>query len=141
MEDSSCFDLRPFNVERLIRRRHLYVRIEQKGHEQNHQEQIYSCADTSHGLWATTLVSAPKVTIFGKNATYISTLLALDMSRPFKLALIKVVPSHRIKLYVLAKARPLNAREAMSGSPWPWNVLLMIPIEMATMTESVHVSA
>ena len=39
----------------------------------------------------------------------------------------KEVPSHRMRLYVEAKAMPLRAPDAMSGSPSPWKVLVSTP--------------
>lgn len=50
-----------------------------------------------------------------------------DMSFPFKPAFINVGPSHRIMAYDAAYAIPLNAREAMRGSPSPRKVFAMMP--------------
>jgi hypothetical protein len=43
----------------------------------------------------------------------------------------KAFPSHLIKQKVRTKARPLNPREAIRGSPSPWKVLAMIPTHAA----------
>ena len=52
----------------------------------------------------------------------------------------KAGPSHRIRLYVKENAIPLNANDAMRGSPSPWKVLAMMPIQAAEMTERLRVS-
>ena len=52
----------------------------------------------------------------------------------------KAGPSHRIRLYVKENAIPLNANDAMRGSPSPWKVLAMIPIQAAVMAERLSVS-
>ena len=53
----------------------------------------------------------------------------------------KTSPSHRIRLKVRANARPLNASEAIRGSPSPWNVLIMMPTQAAETVKRLHVSA
>lgn len=52
----------------------------------------------------------------------------------------KTSPSHRIKLKVRANARPLNANEAIRGSPSPWKVLVMMPIQATESTKRLHTS-
>ena len=53
----------------------------------------------------------------------------------------KTSPSHRIKLKVRANARPLNANEAIRGSPSPWKVLIMMPTQAAESDKRLHASA
>lgn len=53
----------------------------------------------------------------------------------------KTSPSHRIRLKVRANARPLNANEAIRGSPSPWNVLIMMPTQAAESVKRLHASA
>lgn len=53
----------------------------------------------------------------------------------------KTSPSHRIRLNVRANAIPLNANEAIRGSPSPWNVLIMMPTQAAESVERLHTSA
>lgn len=53
----------------------------------------------------------------------------------------KTSPSHRIRLNVKAKAIPLNANEAIRGSPSPWNVLTMMPTQAAESVKRLHASA
>lgn len=72
---------------------------------------------------------------------YISTSLSLDMSRPLRLAFMKMSPSHRIKLKAKANARPLKANEAIRGSPSPLNVLTIMPIQAAESVRRLHASA
>ena len=38
-------------------------------------------------------------------------------------------PSHRMRLYVEAKAMPLKAPDTISGSPSPWKEFASIPIQ------------
>ena len=52
-----------------------------------------------------------------------------------------VSPSHRIRLNVKAKAIPLNANEAISGSPSPWKVLIIMPKQAAESVRRLHASA
>ncbi len=52
----------------------------------------------------------------------------------------KTSPSHRIRLKVRANARPLNAKEAIRGSPSPWNVLVMTPTQAAESVKRPHAS-
>lgn len=54
----------------------------------------------------------------------ISFLWCLLRSTPFNPAFMNVGPSQRIMANVAAKASPLSAREAINGSPSPWNVLV-----------------
>ena len=70
--------------------------------------------------------------------TDISTFFSLDMSLPFMFASINVSPSHRMRLNVEANAMPLNAKEAIRGSPSPWKVLAMMPKQAAVRPKSVH---
>lgn len=65
----------------------------------------------------------------------ISLLCTLDMSRPTRPAFMNAGPSQRIMAYVAEKAMPLNASDAMRGSPSPRKVLAMMPTE-ARKTES-----
>ena len=53
----------------------------------------------------------------------------------------KTSPSHRIRLKVRANAKPLNANEAIRGSPSPWNVLMMIPTQAAESVKRHQASA
>lgn len=53
----------------------------------------------------------------------------------------KVSPSHRIRLKVNAKAMPLNANDAIRGSPSPWKVLAMMPTHAAERARRLNVSA
>ena len=53
----------------------------------------------------------------------------------------KTSPSHRIRLNARANARPLNANEAIRGSPSPWNVLIMMPTQIVEIVKRLHVSA
>lgn len=48
---------------------------------------------------------------------------------PFSPAAINTAPSHRIRLYANEKAMPLKAREAIRGSPSPWKVFAMMPMQ------------
>ncbi len=50
----------------------------------------------------------------------------------------KVAPSHRIRLNVDANAMPLNAMEAIRGSPSPCKVLAMMPTQAAETARRVH---
>ena len=49
-----------------------------------------------------------------------------------------VSPSHRIKANVKAKAIPLNAKQAIRGSPSPLNVLAMMPAQDAASARRLH---
>ena len=49
--------------------------------------------------------------------------------------------NQRIKLYVEAKAIPLNAIEAIKGSPSPWNVLAITPKHAIESARRLRVSA
>lgn len=71
---------------------------------------------------------------------YISVFLTFDMSLPLRFAFMNTAPSHRIRLNVRANARPLNANEAIRGSPSPWNVLIMMPTQAADSVKRLHVS-
>lgn len=51
--------------------------------------------------------------------SYISGLLGFAMSFPFRPALMKTGPSHRIRLNVNAKATALKAMDAIRGAPSP----------------------
>ena len=73
-------------------------------------------------------------------ATYISIFRTFDMSLPLSPAAIKTGPSHRIRLYVDAKAIPLNAREAITGSPSPWKVFVMTARHAADIAQRPNVS-
>ena len=53
----------------------------------------------------------------------------------------KTSPSHRIRLKVRANAKPLNANEAIRGSPSPWKVLMTIPTQTAESVQRLHASA
>ena len=44
-------------------------------------------------------------------------------------------------LNVRANARPVNANEAIRGSPSPWKVLIMMPTQAAESVERLHASA
>ena len=79
---------------------------------------------------------------FGRKSqpTYISFFLDLDMSLPLRPALMKVSPSHRIKLKANAKDIPLNAKEAIRGSPSPWKVLTITPRQAAERVRRLHAS-
>ena len=63
------------------------------------------------------------------------------MSRPLMFAFIKTSPSHRTRLKVRANARPLNANEAIRGSPSPWNVLIMMPTQATESVKRLQASA
>ena len=63
------------------------------------------------------------------------------MSRPLRFAFMKTSPSHRIRLKVRANAKPLNANEAIKGSPSPWNVLMTIPTQAAESVKRLQASA
>ena len=63
------------------------------------------------------------------------------MSRPLRFAFMKTSPSHRIRLKVRANAIPLNANEAIRGSPSPWNVLIIMPTQVAESVKRLHASA
>lgn len=52
----------------------------------------------------------------------------------------KTSPSHRMRLKVRANAIPLNANEAIRGSPSPWNVLIMMPTQAAESAKRLHAS-
>ena len=52
----------------------------------------------------------------------------------------KVSPSHLIRLNVNENAMPLNAKEAISGSPSPWNVFTMMPTQAAESVRRLHAS-
>ena len=73
-------------------------------------------------------------------ATYISTFRTFDMSLPLSPAAIKVGPSHRMRPYVEENAMPLNAREAISGSPSPWKVFAMTARHAADIAQRLEVS-
>lgn len=62
------------------------------------------------------------------------------MSFPFNPAFMNTGPSHLIRLYVAANAIALNASEAIKGSPSPFRVLTMMPIEAPTRSKRPHVS-
>ena len=62
------------------------------------------------------------------------------MSRPFRFTFMKTSPSHRIRLKVRANARPLNANEAIRGSPSPWNVLIRMATQAAESVKRLHAS-
>jgi len=70
----------------------------------------------------------------------ISFLCTFDISFPFKPAFINVGPSHLIIEYVAEKAMPLKARDAMRGSPSPWNVFAIIPRDARNKDSKVIVS-
>ena len=53
----------------------------------------------------------------------------------------KTSPSHRIRLKVRANAKPLNANEAIRGSPSPWKVLMTMPTQTAESVKRLHASA
>lgn len=63
------------------------------------------------------------------------------MSLPLSPAAMKVSPSHRIRLNVNANAMPLNANDAIRGSPSPWKVLAMMPTHAAERARRLNVSA
>lgn len=52
------------------------------------------------------------------------------MSFPFNPIRMKAGPSHLIKAYVVAKARPLNAREIVSGAPSSRSVCTRTEMQM-----------
>jgi hypothetical protein len=70
----------------------------------------------------------------------ISFLCTFDISFPFNPAFMNVGPSHRIIEYVAEKAIPLNARDAMRGSPSPRKVFAMIPRDARNKDSKVIVS-
>ena len=51
-----------------------------------------------------------------------------------------VSPSHLIRLNVNENAMPLNAREAIRGSPSPWKVFTMMPTQAAESVRRLHAS-
>ena len=51
-----------------------------------------------------------------------------------------VSPSHLIRLNVNENAMPLNAKEAIRGSPSPWNVFTMMPAQAAESVRRLHAS-
>ena len=53
----------------------------------------------------------------------------------------KVSVSHRIRLKVKENAMPLNANEAIRGSPSPWKVLTTMPKQAAERARRLHASA
>ena len=53
----------------------------------------------------------------------------------------KMFPSHLIMQYVDAKAMPLKAKDAIRGSPSPWNVLAIIPKHATEIVKRVKASA
>ena len=61
MQDPSSVDLGAFNVEYLIGRSRLDVRIEHKRHEEYHEQKIDRCTDSTHGLGA-----MPEISIWKK---------------------------------------------------------------------------
>jgi len=67
-------------------------------------------------------------------------LCTFDMSFPFKPAFINVGPSHRIMAYDAAYAIPLNAREAMRGSPSPRKVFAMMANDARARARRLSVS-
>jgi hypothetical protein len=71
----------------------------------------------------------------------ISFLCTFDMSFPFNPAFINVGPSHRIMEYDAANAMPLNAREAMRGSPSPRKVFAIMPNDASARDSRLRVSA
>ena len=70
----------------------------------------------------------------------ISFLCTLLMSFPFNPAFMKVGPSQRIMAYAAAKAIPLNASDAMRGSPSPWKVFAIIPKQARPKDSRLRVS-
>jgi hypothetical protein len=64
----------------------------------------------------------------------------LLISFPFKPTLIKVGPSHVIKAYVIEKARPEKANDAMTGAPSPWKVLKMMTMQARDSAERFNTS-
>ena len=74
--------------------------------------------------------------------TYISDVLVLLKSFPFSPAFMKVGPSHRIKQKEIVKASPLNASDAIRGSPSasPEKVFARIPQHAAVRDNRVRVS-
>ena len=51
-----------------------------------------------------------------------------------------VSPSHLIRLNVNEYAMPLNANEAIRGSPSPWKVFTMMPTQAAESVRRLHAS-
>ena len=52
----------------------------------------------------------------------------------------KVSPSHLIRLNVNENAIPLKAKEAIRGSPSPWNVFTIMPTQAAESVRRLHAS-
>ena len=71
---------------------------------------------------------------------YISFLCGLLISRPLRLALMKVGPSHRMSEYVAEYARPENARDTTRGAPSAWKALTMMPTQAAAKPRRLHAS-
>ena len=51
-----------------------------------------------------------------------------------------VFPSHLIRLNVNENAMPLNAKEAIRGSPSPWKVFTIMPTQAAESVRRLHAS-
>lgn len=116
------------------------VFIKRKRDKNNKQKQIYNCANRAHSLRSKAEVSwHPRALAHSRNS-HISGFLGLAISLPFSPAFMKTGPSHLIRLNVAAYAIPLNAIEAIKGSPSPWKVLTITPREAPTRTRRLQVS-
>ena len=62
------------------------------------------------------------------------------MSLPFNPALMKACPSHLMRAYERAKARPLKARDAIRGAPSPWKVWKMTAMQAKERDNRLQVS-
>lgn len=76
----------------------------------------------------------------GKGKTHISVFLTLLISFPFRPTRMNAAPSHLIRAYVRAKARPLKAIDATTGAPSPRRVWKMMARHIPERTRRLHVS-
>ena len=119
------------------------VFIEGERNKYNSDEKIDNCADGTHRFGADLNINTIPSYFqdIRKSSTYIASFLILLISTPFNPALINVSPSHRIRPYVNANAIPLNANEAISGSPSPRKLLTKMADEAAKNDRRLHFSA
>lgn len=116
--------------------------IERKWNENNGNKKIDNGADGAHRFGSGPIINI--CLLESENIevsdTYMVIFLVLLISTPFSPAFMNVSPSHRIRLYANANAMPLNANEAISGSPLPRKLLNKIATEAAESERRLHVS-